>query len=128
MSPLLQIALGGALGAVARHASGIAVLRLAGPGFPFGTLAVNVAGSFLMGIAAVAIVARGGAGLQKAAPFLMPGLLGGFTTFSAFSLETVQLIERGRLPAALGYVAASVGCGLAAFAAGMWLARGWSAP
>lgn len=127
MSPLLQIALGGALGAVARHTSGLAVLRLAGPGFPFGTLAVNIAGSFLMGIVTVAVLARGGAGL-KAAPFLMPGLLGGFTTFSAFSLETVQLIERGRFPAALLYIAVSVGCGLAALMAGLWLARGWGAP
>lgn len=128
MPPLLQIALGGALGALARHGCGLAVLRLAGPGFPLGTFAVNLAGSFLMGLAAVAVLARGGEDLRRFAPFLMPGLLGGFTTFSAFSLETVTLIERGRAAAAAGYVGASVGGGIAALGLGMWLARGWSAP
>ncbi len=125
MPPLLQIALGGALGALARYASALAMLRLVGPGFPLGTLAVNIAGSFLMGLAAVAVLARGGEALRGAAPFLMPGLLGGFTTFSAFSLETVMLIERGRAAAAAFYVAASVGGGIAALVLGMWLARGW---
>ena len=121
MPALIQIALGGALGAVLRHLCAAQVARFAGAGFPWGTLAVNVAGSFAMGIAAVLLILR--SDFARAAPFVMPGLLGGFTTFSAFSLEIVQLAERGRPLAALLYAGGSVMLGIVALVAGMWLAR-----
>lgn len=115
MHPVLQVALGGAVGAVARHGVNIGAGRLFGPGFPVGTLAVNVAGSFLMGLLVVVLAGRGNA----LAPLLMTGLLGGFTTFSAFSLDTVTLWQRGQGAVALAYVAASVGLSLAALLVGL---------
>ncbi len=117
MHPVLQVALGGAVGAVARHGVNIGAGRLLGPGFPAGTLAVNIVGSFLMGLLVVVLAGRGNA----LAPLLMTGLLGGFTTFSAFSLDTVTLWQRGQGAVALAYVAASVGLSLAALLAGLAL-------
>jgi CrcB protein len=128
MPILLQIALGGAIGAVLRHVVGAQVARVAGIGFPWGTLTVNVAGCFAMGMAAMLIMRRGGPGLAAYGPFVMTGVLGGFTTFSAFSLEIILLAERGRPLAALGYVVASVGLGVGAFLAGFWGVRGGAAP
>jgi CrcB protein len=120
-STLLLVALGGALGALARHGAGIAAVRIMGAGFPWGTLAVNVAGSFLIGLLSVWLAARG---LGRLSPLLLTGFLGGFTTFSAFSLDALRLWEAGEaLPAAV-YVAASVGLSLVAVAAGVALARG----
>lgn len=127
MSLLLQIALGGALGAVLRAACISAVTRAGGAGFPFGTLSVNVLGSFAMGLGAMLLLERGGTPMARFAPFLLPGLLGGFTTFSAFSLDAYRLLEEGRGGAALAYVAGSVGLGLAALLAGIGLARLWAA-
>ena len=115
MITILSVALGGAIGAVLRYAVGLAVV------FPIGTLAVNVAGSFAIGLVWVIFAARG---LQGWLPFVMTGILGGFTTFSAFSLDTLRLVETGRLAAAGGYVMASVLVSLAACAAGLWIARG----
>lgn len=114
MHPVLQVALGGAVGSVARHGVNLGAGRLFGPGSPAGTLAVNVLGSFLMGLLVVVLAARGNA----LAPLLMTGLLGGFTTFSAFSLDTVTLWQRGQ-GTALAYVAASVALSLAALLAGL---------
>ena len=125
MPVFIQIALGGAIGASLRYAVVLGTTRLAGTGFPWGTFAVNVAGSFAMGVLAVVVVMRSDLGLERYAPFLMPGLLGGFTTFSAFSFETFELIERGRLVAAAGYVGGSVAVGLAALALGAGIARTW---
>ena len=125
MPVFIQIALGGAIGASLRYAVVLGTTRLVGTGFPWGTFAVNVAGSFAMGVLAVVVVMRRDLGLERYAPFLMPGLLGGFTTFSAFSFETFELIERGRLVAAAGYVGGSVAVGLAALALGAGLARTW---
>ena len=125
MPVFIQIALGGAIGASLRYAVVLGTTRLAGTGFPWGTFAVNVAGSFAMGVLAVVVVMRRDLGLERYAPLLMPGLLGGFTTFSAFSFETFELIERGRLVAAAGYVGGSVAVGLAALALGAGLARTW---
>ena len=119
MTSVLQVALGGALGASARYLSGVAVLRLAGPGFPWATLMVNVVGSFAMGVALVAM-AHGG---NRFAPFVMTGFLGGFTTFSAFSLDAYSLIERGQTAAAVGYMAGSVALALGGLVAGIWAAR-----
>jgi CrcB protein len=108
------VMLGGALGAAARyHLAG-----LFGRGFPWGTLAVNLAGCFLIAI----VVARFAEG-EPWRLFLAVGLLGGFTTFSAFALETVELIDGGRIAAALLYVLASVAGGLIAFAGGHLLVR-----
>ena len=81
-------------------------MRLIGPGFPWATLFVNVAGSFLMGVIVVVLAREGGT--RAAGPFLMTGLLGGFTTFSAFSLDAVTLYERGQVALAGAYVMGSV--------------------
>lgn len=116
-----QIALGGAIGAVARYLTGLAVLRLVGAGFPWGTLAINVIGSFLMGVLVVVLAERDA---MRLAPFLMMGILGGFTTFSTFSLDTIGLIDRGEVGMAAGYVLASVVLTLGAIVLGMVMARG----
>jgi CrcB protein len=120
MSPLLQVALGGAIGASARYLTGVAVMRLIGPGFPWGTLFVNVAGSVAMGALVVVLAHVGG---MRLAPLLMTGILGGFTTFSAFALDAVALWERGETVAAGAYVVGSVTLSLAGLLAGMALAR-----
>ena len=117
MTSLLSVALGGALGASLRFLLGSALLR---EGFPVAILTCNVVGTFLMGLAAVLL---GRHGLPHWQPFLLTGVLGGFTTFSAFSLETLTLVERGALGQALLYVAASVGLSLLALATGLWIAR-----
>jgi len=122
MATLFLVALGGALGASLRWLWGVALFRLAGPTeFPVAILSVNVLGSFLMG-AFVALAAQ--RGLTHLSPFVMTGLLGGFTTFSAFSLEAMTLIERGALGQATLYMALSVGLSVAGLALGLWLARG----
>lgn len=118
---LAQVALGGAVGASARYLTGMAALRLMGPGFPWGTLVVNVVGSFAMGVLVVVLAHLGG---MRFAPLLMTGLLGGFTTFSAFSLDAVTLYERGQVAMAGGYVAASVIASVLALVLGLWAARG----
>ncbi|MEL7254728.1 MAG: fluoride efflux transporter CrcB [Pseudomonadota bacterium] len=119
-SILLQVALGGAIGASARYLTSVGAMRLMGPGFPWGTMAVNVVGSFLIGVLVVVLAQKGG---MKAAPFLMTGILGGFTTFSAFSLDAFTLYERGQTGLALSYVAASVVLSLLAIVAGVLFAR-----
>ncbi len=117
---LLQVAFGGALGASARYLANVGAMRLLGPGFPWATLAVNVAGSFLMGVLVVVLAQRDA---TRLAPFLMTGVLGGFTTFSAFSLDALTLWERGQAGPAAAYVAGSVTASLAAIVAGMAAAR-----
>jgi fluoride exporter len=121
-STLSLVALGGAIGAALRYLSGLAILRLTGPQeFPLAILTVNILGSFLMGVFVVLAAHRG---LTHFSPFVMTGLLGGFTTFSAFSLETVTLIERGQIGAAGLYVGFSVGLSVAGLMLGLWMARG----
>jgi len=115
------VALGGAIGAVLRFGSGHAILRIAGPGFPLAILTVNIVGSFLMGVFVVYAQQRG---MSHLSPFVMAGVLGGFTTFSAFSLEAYTLIERGQLGTAALYIALSVCLSIAGLMAGVWLARG----
>lgn len=119
LGTLFQVALGGAIGASARYLTGFGAIRLMGPGFPWGTFAVNIIGSFLMGVL-VTVLAHYG---NRAAPFLMTGLLGGFTTFSAFSLDALTLYERGQLWLAGLYVLASVLLSLAAIFAGVMATR-----
>jgi CrcB protein len=117
---LPQVALGGAIGASLRYLASVGATRAFGPGFPVATVFVNILGSFLMGVLVVVLAEKGG---TRFAPFLMTGLLGGFTTFSAFSLDAVRLMEGGRLGAAILYVGGSVGLSLLACAAGLWLGR-----
>ncbi|WP_299612604.1 fluoride efflux transporter CrcB [uncultured Tateyamaria sp.] len=122
ISTLSLVALGGAIGASLRWLSGVAVLRAFGPtDFPFAILTVNVIGSFLMGVFVVAAAHKG---LTHLSPFVMTGILGGFTTFSAFSLETMTLIERGQVAPASLYILLSVGLSVGALALGLILARG----
>jgi len=119
MNPVFQVALGGAMGATARYGVNRAAVAAFGPGFPWATLIVNVAGSFLMGALAVVLSRLGNAW----APLLMTGVLGGFTTFSAFSLDTLLLWQRGTQGTAAAYVAASVGLSLLAIVAGLAVAQ-----
>ncbi|RMF36016.1 MAG: fluoride efflux transporter CrcB [Alphaproteobacteria bacterium] len=119
----LLVAAGGAFGAVMRMLVVSASLRHFGAGFPYGTFIVNVAGSFLMGVLAALILERSVGEWKSAAPFLITGVMGGFTTFSAFSLDSLYLIERGRYLAGAGYMAGSVMFSVLALAAGMALMR-----
>ena len=121
LTTLIQVALGGAIGASARYLAGVAAVRLIGQGFPWATLFVNVLGSFLMGVLVVVLAQQSG---TRWAPFLMTGILGGFTTFSAFSLDAMTLFERGQVWVAAVYVAASVLLALAAIGIGVMFARG----
>ncbi|OJY36987.1 MAG: protein CrcB [Rhodobacterales bacterium 65-51] len=120
MNALVQVALGGAMGASLRYGVNLGMQRLLGSGFPWHTLTANVLGSAAMGVLMVALAHRGH---QHLAPLLMTGLLGGFTTFSAFSMDTVALAERGQMTAAALYVAASVLIALAAFVLAVHLTR-----
>ncbi|GGC06751.1 putative fluoride ion transporter CrcB [Marivita lacus] len=121
LTTLSLVALGGAIGAALRYMTGVGILRVFGQGdFPVSILAVNIAGSFLMGVFVVAAAHRG---LTHLSPFVMTGILGGFTTFSAFSLETMTLIERGQLGSALLYVVLSVILSVGGLALGLFLAR-----
>lgn len=116
---------GAGLGGVLRHGVNLASLKWFGAGFPVGTMAINVAGSLLMGIVAGYLAFRAGEGwTQGVRLFLATGVLGGFTTFSAFSLDAVLLWERGAALQALGYVVGSVGLSLGGLVAGLALVRG----
>ena len=117
----LQVALGGAIGAALRFLTGVGILRLIGPGFPVAVMGVNVFGSFMMGLFVVFATQRGIAQLN---PFVMAGLLGGFTTFSAFSLEAVSLFERGAMGQSLAYVVMSVVLSIGGLMLGLMIARG----
>ena len=115
------VAFGGAIGSSLRHLVNLAGLRLLGPNFPWGTVIVNVTGSLAMGLIAGLLAARGGTQVWRL--FLTTGVLGGFTTFSAFSLDAVTLWERGAALQAAGYVFGSVTVSIFALLAGLWLAR-----
>ncbi|MQA66397.1 MAG: fluoride efflux transporter CrcB [Alphaproteobacteria bacterium] len=116
------IAAGGAVGAVARYMVMVGVARLWGSAFPWGTLTVNVVGSFVLGalIEILALVWSPGEGVRA---LLVVGMLGAFTTFSTFSLDVVTLYERGALAAAAAYIIASVVLSVAALFAGLWVVR-----
>lgn len=121
MIPTLLVALGGALGSVARYGVNVWTTRAFGLGFPWGTLTVNVVGGFVMGLLAAVLALKGGSNELRV--FLMTGILGGFTTFSAFSLDAVTLWERGEAGIAAGYVAASIVLSIGALLAGLALGR-----
>ncbi len=122
MSQVLAIAGGGALGALLRYWMSTAVYAMAGRGFPYGTLAVNVLGSLVMGFLYIWLLERTLEGANMRA-FLLIGLLGAFTTFSTFSIETLMLMEGGQYVRALVNTLASVVLCVAAAALGVILAR-----
>lgn len=118
----LLVGIGGALGSMARLAATAAAGRI-WPSFPMGVLLVNVVGSFAMGLAAGWLALRGGANAEGWRLFLATGVLGGFTTFSAFSLDFWRLLEQERWLGAALYAGLSVALALAALVLGLWLAR-----
>jgi fluoride exporter len=118
----LIVFLGGGLGAALRHGINLAAVRLVGTGFPYGTLLINVVGSLAMGLIAEYFALKGDLP-QHWRLFLTTGILGGFTTFSAFSLEAALLYERGELAGAAIYVVASVVLAIAALFAGLAIVR-----
>ncbi|TGV61774.1 fluoride efflux transporter CrcB [bacterium M00.F.Ca.ET.141.01.1.1] len=121
MFNLLLVAVGGGIGAGIRHLTSMGALRLVGPNYPWGTMAINIIGSFAMGLF-IAILARRG-GSNELRLFVATGILGGFTTFSAFSLDFAALWERGATLPAFGYALASVIGAIIALFLGLWLAR-----
>lgn len=122
MHHLFLVMLGGAVGAGARHLVGRAALGIWGPGLPVGTLAVNVIGGFAMGLLAAWLASRT-SGDEALRYLLGVGVLGGFTTFSAFSLETVLMLQRGEYATASFYILASVVLSIGAVFAGLQLSR-----
>ncbi|PZQ23573.1 MAG: fluoride efflux transporter CrcB [Sphingopyxis macrogoltabida] len=121
MKELFPVMIGGALGAGARHLVGGAMLARLGPGFPWWTLSVNLLGSLLMGLL-IGWLARSGGGEQMRL-FLGVGVLGGFTTFSAFSLEFWALFDRGAVIQAAAYVCSSVIGAILMCGAALYLTR-----
>lgn len=115
-----QVALGGAIGACLRFGAGQILVREGHTGLPVAVLTVNILGSFIMGLFVMWSFHKGHEALNL---FVMTGILGGFTTFSAFSLEAFTLIERGQIALAGAYVALSVGLSIGALVLGASLAR-----
>lgn len=122
MNSLFLVMAGGAIGAGLRFVTGKAALAGFGPDYPYGTFIVNIVGGLLMGVL-IASLARLVADGENWRLFLGVGVLGGFTTFSAFSLEIVMMIERGAMGAAFAYALMSVAASVAALFAGLYLVR-----
>jgi CrcB protein len=122
MFHLVLVALGGAIGASLRHLVNLGSLRLVGANYPWGTMAINVAGSLAMGVF-IELLARRFNASNELRLFIATGILGGFTTFSAFSLDFAVLWERGAAVPALAYAIASVAGSILALFLGLWLAR-----
>jgi CrcB protein len=119
--------LGAGIGGVLRHGVNLVSLKWLGASFPYGTMAINIIGSGVMGLVAGFLAFKAGEGwTQNARLFLATGILGGFTTFSAFSLDAVLLWERGEAMLAAFYVIGSVALSLVALVAGLALVRGLS--
>ena len=128
MKSYLLVFLGAGIGGALRHGVNVGCARMCGTAFPWGTLTVNVVGSFIMGAIAGWIAFKAGEGWsQPLRLFLTTGILGGFTTFSAFSLDAVLIWERGQAGLAATYVVASVVISIAGLAAGLGLVRAISA-
>ena len=121
---VLLVALGGAIGSVLRYLTGLAAAWLFGAGFPWGTLAVNIAGSLAMGLV-MGFAASKFPLTNELRVFAATGILGGFTTFSAFSLDFALLFERKDYGLAGLYLAGSVGLSILALFAGLYLVRTW---
>ncbi len=122
MLGFVVVFLGGGLGAALRHGINLAAARTIGTAFPYGTLFINVLGSLCMGLIVEYFALKSGLS-QRWLLFITTGILGGFTTFSTFSLDTALLYERGELAAAALYVIASVAVAIAALFAGMSVVR-----
>ena len=122
MFSLFLVMLGGAFGSGARYLTGVAMLRLCGPNYPFGTLTVNLAGGLAMGLL-VGTLARLSVSSQNWHLLFAIGVLGGYTTFSSFSLDVVNMLRSGDLTIALGYILISVIGSVAALFAGLALVR-----
>ena len=122
MTNVLLVAVGGALGSVLRYLAALAGARFLGPNWPYGTFFVNITGSFLMGVA-IELIARRFNASNELRLFVATGILGGYTTFSSFSLDASALFERGGLTDALTYVLTSVLLGILALFAGLALVR-----
>ncbi|MEM1430280.1 MAG: fluoride efflux transporter CrcB [Pseudomonadota bacterium] len=121
LGSVLHVAIGGAIGASARYLMGVAILRALGTTpLPIAIMTANILGSFIMGVFVVMAAHKG---LTHLSPLVMTGLLGGFTTFSAFSLEAVTLYERGEVLLAGLYIGASVVLSIAGLMAGLGVAR-----
>ncbi|WP_350334679.1 fluoride efflux transporter CrcB [Coralliovum pocilloporae] len=127
MTHLLLVALGGAFGASLRYLSGVAALKLVGPGFPWGTVFVNAVGSLVMGVF-IGLLALKFSDNTELRLFVATGLLGGFTTFSAFSLDAVTLWARGAMMEAALYVFGSVVVAIGFLVVGLLLSRQIFAP
>lgn len=127
MTAYLVVFLGAGVGGALRHGVNLLAARLLGTTFPFGTLAVNVLGSFAMGVITEYWLAKAGLP-QPLRLFLTTGVLGGFTTFSTFSLDTAALWERGATAVAVGYALLSVVLSIGALFAGLALVRGLVQP
>ena len=125
MTRLLLVFVGGGLGAMARYGVGVASMRVLGPGatWPWGTFAVNLLGGLAMGLLAGWLAHRGGADQERWRLLIGVGVLGGFTTFSAFSLEAALMVERRAWGQAAAYAAASVVLSVGALFVGLYLAR-----
>ena len=122
MHAYLIVFVGAGLGGALRHGVNVAALRVLGSGFPYGTLTVNIVGSLVMGLLTGSFALKADPG-QTWRLFLTTGMLGGFTTFSAFSLDTALLYERGTLGLMALYVVASVVVSIAALFAGLSIMR-----
>ena len=124
MQAYILVFIGAGLGGALRHALNIAIGRLLGTDFPWATSFINVSGSFVMGALVGWLAFRAGEGwTQNTRLFVATGVLGGYTTFSTFSLESILLLERNQIGAALAYVGGSVLLGVLALWAGLSLAR-----
>jgi CrcB protein len=124
MTATVLVFLGGGIGSALRHGVNLLCARLFGLNFPWGTFAVNLIGSFVIGWLAAYFAFRAGAGFtQPARLFLITGVLGGFTTFSSFSLDFAMLFERGASVPAIFYVLGSVGISLVAIFLGLYVGR-----
>lgn len=124
MNAFLLVAAGGALGASSRYGVGLLIGRLLGNGFPYATVFVNIVGSFLMGLVIGWLARYLPENSDNIRLFVGVGLLGGFTTFSSFSLDAITLFERGQLLALGAYVAGSVVISVLALLLGLSLMRG----
>jgi len=124
LHPILVVFLGAGTGGVLRHLVNLTVPRLLGTGFPFATFLINVSGSFLMGVMTGYLAFRNDLPFsQELRLFLTTGLLGGYTTFSTFSLDFLFLMERGETTLGLAYALGSVALGFLGVFAGIWLLR-----
>lgn len=117
------VGLGGAIGAMLRYGAGLAALRLWGANFPWGTLAVNISGSLLIGLITGYLLSLGNELQETVRLFVIVGILGGFTTFSAFALDSIILLQKGEYLPAIAYIGGSVLFSIFATALGLMVTK-----